>query len=136
MDSKTRRGFLEACVLTAVNERESYGYQIIRDVPAALGLTESTLYPLLKRLEAAHYISVRSAEHNGRLRKYYRTTDEGKARISDFLADWPDIEAVYRYVAKEQQSADTERIPVDTAHLTDSTATHLTDPTTDDKDAS
>lgn len=136
MDSKTRRGFLEACVLTAVNERESYGYQIIRDVPAALGLTESTLYPLLKRLEAAHCISVRSAEHNGRLRKYYRTTDEGKARIADFLADWPDIEAVYRYVAGGQQSADTERIPFDTAHPTDSAATHPTDPTTDDKDAS
>lgn len=151
MDSKTRRGFLEACVLTAVNERESYGYQIIRDVPAALGLTESTLYPLLKRLEAAHCISVRSAEHNGRLRKYYRTTDEGKARIEDFLADWPDIEAVYRYVAGERQRADTECIPVGAVDPVDSAAAYPTDSsttnsntpdsdtdnrTTDDKDAS
>lgn len=143
MDSKTRRGFLEACVLTAVSTRESYGYQIIRDVPAALGLTESTLYPLLKRLEAAHCISVRSAEHNGRLRKYYRTTDEGRARIADFLADWPDIEAVYRYVAGEQQGADAERIPVDTTDPVNSPPANstATDPNTDnfatdDKDAS
>ena len=61
-----KRGFLEACVLAAVSGEESYGYQIVKDVPASMGLTESTLYPLLKRLEKAGYITARSAEHNGR----------------------------------------------------------------------
>ena len=60
-----KRGFLEACVLAAVSGEESYGYQIVKDVPASMGLTESTLYPLLKRLEKAGCITARSAEHNG-----------------------------------------------------------------------
>lgn len=137
MDSKTRRGFLEACVLTAVDGRESYGYQIIRDVPAALGLTESTLYPLLKRLEAAHCISVRSAEHNGRLRKYYRITDEGKARIADFLADWPDIEAVYRYVAGERPGTPDQPTSLATDENDENNTNNTNDKDdTDDKDAS
>lgn len=77
MEAQMKRGFLEACVLAAVSGEESYGYQIVKDVPASMGLTESTLYPLLKRLEKAGCITARSAEHNGRLRRYYRITDAG-----------------------------------------------------------
>nr|WP_255375106.1 PadR family transcriptional regulator [Collinsella sp. An271] len=70
----------------------------MRDVPASMGLTESTLYPLLKRLEKAGCITVRSAEHNGRLRKYYRITEAGRTRIDEFLAEWPSVQEIYRYV--------------------------------------
>ena len=84
MEAQMKRGFLEACVLAAVSGDESYGYQIVKDVPASMGLTESTLYPLLKRLEKAGCITARSAEHNGRLRRYYRITD---ARASTSF--WP-----------------------------------------------
>lgn len=93
-----KRGFLEACVLAAVSGEESYGYQIVKDVPASMGLTESTLYPLLKRLEKAGCITARSAEHNGRLRRYYRITDAGRERIAEFLAEWPSVQEIYRYV--------------------------------------
>ena len=65
MEAQMKRGFLEACVLAAVSGEESYGYQIVKDVPASMGLTESTLYPLLKRLEKAGCITARSAEHDG-----------------------------------------------------------------------
>ena len=57
MEAQMKRGFLEACVLAAVSGEESYGYQIVKDVPASMGLTESTLYPLLKRLEKAGCIT-------------------------------------------------------------------------------
>ncbi len=100
MDAQMKRGFLEACVLGVLSRGESYGYQIIKDVPATLGLTESTLYPLLKRLEGAGCIAVRSAEHNGRLRKYYRITKEGRARVAAFLAEWSEVEALYRFVGE------------------------------------
>ena len=100
MDAQLKRGFIEACVLVAVYEQESYGYQIIRDVPAVLGLTESTLYPVLKRLEAAGHVSARSAEHNGRLRKYYRITDSGRARLAAFVAERAEIEEVYAYIGR------------------------------------
>ena len=98
MDAQMKRGFLEACVLALLSRGESYGYQIIKDVPPSLGLTESTLYPLLKRLEGAGCIAVRSAEHNGRLRKYYRVTKEGRARVEAFVEEWNEVEAIYRFV--------------------------------------
>lgn len=98
MDAQMKRGFLEACVLATLERRESYGYQIIKDVPASLGLTESSLYPLLKRLQGADMISVRTAEHNGRLRKYYRITAAGRERLAAFLAEQDEIRGLYRYV--------------------------------------
>ena len=102
MEAQLKRGFIEACVLATVAGRESYGYQIVKDAPAALELTESTLYPVLKRLEQAGCIMARSAEHNGRLRKYYRITDAGRARIEEFLAAWPAVQDIYRYVEGAQ----------------------------------
>ena len=81
MDAQMKRGFLEVCVLASIGRQDSYGYQIVKDVPAVLNLTESTLYPLLKRLEAAGLLTVYSVEHGGRLRKYYRITDAGRAHI-------------------------------------------------------
>ena len=59
MEAQMKRGFLEACVLAAVSGEESYGYQIVKDVPAGMGLTESTLYPLLKRLEKKGFVERR-----------------------------------------------------------------------------
>lgn len=96
-----KRGFLEACVLASMREEESYGYQIIKDVPDSLDLTESTLYPLLKRLEVAECLSVRTAEHNGRLRKYYRITRKGLERINEFVSEWNTVNEIYRYVLGE-----------------------------------
>ncbi|MDO4289965.1 MAG: PadR family transcriptional regulator [Eggerthellaceae bacterium] len=98
MDAQMKRGFLEACVLATLCDGESYGYRIIKDVPKSLALTESTLYPLLKRLEGGGLIAVRSAEHNGRLRKYYRITDEGTRHIEGFLDEREGVLALYRFV--------------------------------------
>lgn len=98
MDPQLKRGFLESCVLAALARQDSYGYQIIKDVPDQLGLTESTLYPILKRLEQAQCLIVYSVEHNGRLRKYYRITEAGVARLNEFIAEWPDIVAFHDYI--------------------------------------
>lgn len=98
MDAQMKRGFLEACVLSTLCRKESYGYQIVKDVPDILGLTESTLYPLLKRLEAAESISVRAVEHNGRLRKYYRTTEKGRIVLESFFREKQEVMQIYRYI--------------------------------------
>lgn len=103
MDAQLKRGFLEACVLASIREKDSYGYQIIKEVPMSLDLTESTLYPLLKRLEAAGFLTVRTVEHNGRLRKYYRITAEGLARIDEFVSEWDEISGIYHYIRGESR---------------------------------
>lgn len=101
MDIQLKRGLLDVCVLAAIKDQESYGYQIIKDMKPYLALSESTLYTILKRLETANMLTVRTAEHGGRLRKYYRITDAGKRRIEEFKADWKEILAIYRFVTKE-----------------------------------
>lgn len=101
MDTQLRKGILDVCVLAAIKNGETYGYKIIKDVKPYIELSESTLYTILKRLETADMITVRSAEHNGRLRKYYRITDQGLKRIDDFKNEWVEILAIYRFIIKE-----------------------------------
>ena len=100
MDAQMKRGFLEVCVLASINRQDSYGYQIVKDVHAILNLTESTLYPLLKRLEAAGLLTTYSVEHSGRLRKYYRITEAGVRHIDEFLHERDDVVSIYDYVKR------------------------------------
>ena len=69
-------------------------------------LSESTLYTILKRLESAQMLTVRTAEHGGRLRKYYRITEEGVRRIEEFKEDWKEIFSIYQFVTKEDEKND------------------------------
>ena len=101
MDIQLKRGLLDVCVLAAIKNQDSYGYQIIKDMKPYLDLSESTLYTILKRLESVHMLTVRTAEHNGRLRKYYHITAEGLRRIADFKEEWEEILSIYRFVTKE-----------------------------------
>ena len=100
MDVQLKRGLLDVCVLAAIKNEDSYGYQIIKDMKPYLALSESTLYTILKRLETANMLTVRTAEHGGRLRKYYRITDAGRKRIEDFKNEWEEIVSIYRFVSK------------------------------------
>ena len=104
MDIQMKRGLLDVCVLAAIQGEDSYGYQIIKDIKPYVDVSESTLYPILRRLEEGRLLTVRSVEHNGRLRKYYHITDAGKARIEDFKEDWREMEKIYRFIIKEGQA--------------------------------
>ena len=101
MDVQLKRGLLDVCVLAAIKNEDSYGYKIIKDMKPYIELSESTLYTILKRLENAKMLTVRTAEHGGRLRKYYSITAEGLKRIDDFKDEWNEILSIYRFVTKE-----------------------------------
>ena len=101
MDIQLKRGLLDVCVLAAIKDEDSYGYKIIKDMKPYIELSESTLYTILKRLETANMLTVRTAEHGGRLRKYYRITEEGIRRIEEFKVEWKEIMSIYKFVAKE-----------------------------------
>ena len=101
MDIQLKRGLLDVCVLAAIRSEDSYGYKIIKDMKPYIELSESTLYTILKRLETSKMLTVRTAEHDGRLRKYYHITDEGLKRIDEFRDDWQEILSIYRFVTKE-----------------------------------
>ena len=99
MDAQLKKGLIEICVLVVLNQQDSYGYQIIKDISDYAELSESTLYPILKRLEAGEFVTTYSIEHNSRLRKYYHITDKGKLRIEEFLVEWQDVQKVYEFIA-------------------------------------
>lgn len=101
MDIQLKRGLLDVCVLAAIKNEDSYGYQIIKDLKPYVELSESTLYPILRRLEMAQLLTVWSAEHNGRLRKYYRITPAGLARIDEFKEEWGEIVSIYTFIVRE-----------------------------------
>lgn len=101
MDIQLKRGLLDVCVLKAIKDAPSYGYQIIKDLKPYVELSESTLYTILKRLETGEMLTVKTAEHGGRLRKYYSITKAGVNRIAEFKEEWNEIMSIYRFIIKE-----------------------------------
>ncbi|MBO5321361.1 MAG: PadR family transcriptional regulator [Clostridia bacterium] len=106
MDIQLKRGLLDVCVLASIKNEDSYGYKIIKDMKPYIELSESTLYTILKRLESANMLTVRTAEHGGRLRKYYHITEHGLKRIEDFKNEWREILSIYKFVTKEDEGND------------------------------
>ena len=104
MDAQLRRGVLDVCVLRSLCEGDSYGYRIIKDISPYVTISESTLYPILKRLESMGCLTVYSVEHSGRLRKYYFITPLGLQRIEEFKEEWREIISIYEFVCREEQS--------------------------------
>ena len=101
MDTQIKRGLLDILVLAAIKTEDSYGFKIIKDIKPYLTISESTLYPILRRLEESGCLTVNSMEHNGRLRKYYHITDGGRSKINTFADEWKEIMAIYDYVVRE-----------------------------------
>lgn len=102
MDVQLKRGLLDVCVLAAIKNEDSYGYQIIKDLKPYVELSESTLYTILKRLESTQMLTVRSSEHDGRLRKYYHITQKGQDRIEEFRSDFQGILSLYQFITREE----------------------------------
>ena len=100
MDAQLKKGLLEICVLRALRERESYGYKIISDLEPTIKISESTLYPILKRWEGEKAVTVRTETHNGRLRKYFKITKLGEEKLADFIAGMEEFQKISDYIVK------------------------------------
>lgn len=104
MDAQLKKGLLEVCVLSAIDEAESYGYKIISDLAPYIEISESTLYPILRRLEALGAVTTRSAEHNGRLRKYFKITSMGEKKIEEFIESMAEFKKAGEYITKRKRN--------------------------------
>lgn len=98
MDTQRKKGLLDICVLAILNRGPSYGYLIIRKVSECIEVSESTLYPILKRLEQSGSLVTYRWEYNGRMRKYYEITDIGRRKIQEFLDEWEEMQNIYHFV--------------------------------------
>lgn len=98
MDVQIKKGVLDACVLDALKDGESYGYKIITDLKDVIEVSESTLYPILKRLESSGALETYSKEFNGRLRRYYTLTDAGRKKLAEYRQDFEAIITIYKRI--------------------------------------
>ena len=98
LDAQLKRGLLDVCVLAVLRRGDSYGYQMIKDLSCCIRISESTLYPILRRLESSECLTTYSVEHSGRLRRFYRITDSGRKQLDEFMESWREIAAVYDFV--------------------------------------
>lgn len=107
MDTQRKKGVLDVCVLAVLAKGPSYGYKIVGDVSQCIEISESTLYPILRRLEASGCLATEQHRHGGRTRKYFQLTPAGQGRIQEFLAEWEEMQGIYHFVAensKEEQN--------------------------------
>ena len=86
----TGAALLDAIVLAVVSrEREgTYGYKITQDVRVAIEVSESTLYPVLRRLQKDECLEVYDVQHDGRNRRYYKLTEKGMVQLNLYLNEW------------------------------------------------
>ncbi|CAM2927792.1 MULTISPECIES: PadR family transcriptional regulator [Streptococcus] len=79
---------IEFLILAILEKEDSYGYEISQTIKLVAAIKESTLYPILKKLGQAGYVSNYSQEHQGRKRKYYALTTEGKEHLTYLKLQW------------------------------------------------
>ena len=102
IDPQQKCGLLDSCVLGVLYRGESHGYQIVKDLLSCIDISESTLYPILRRLETDGCLTVRSVEHNGRLRKLYTITERGLRRLDSFLSSEEEVIGIYDFVRRQR----------------------------------
>jgi len=82
---------LEGCVLSLLSEEDAYGYNLTQQVKTSLGVSESTLYPVMRRLQTGGYLTVYDVPHSGRNRRYYKITPKGHDKLKECIGKWRDF---------------------------------------------
>ena len=104
MQIQLKKGLLDIIVLTSLIDNDSYGYKIIQDVSKIIVVSESTLYPILRRLEISECLSTYTKEYNGRLRKYYRLQRTGYEKIKSFIEEWGEVKDIYEFIINKMNN--------------------------------
>lgn len=94
MDAQLKKGLIDIYVLALVKNEDTYGYKLLQDVKEGFDVSESTLYPVLRRLEMQGCLSTYYIEHNGRLRKYYKITNVGTLKFDEYKQHCVDIKKI------------------------------------------
>ena len=79
---------LDACVLGVLSREDTYGYILTQNVRQIMSISESTLYPVLRRLQKDEYLTTYDKAYQGRNRRYYKITDKGKEQFEEYIKEW------------------------------------------------
>ncbi len=100
MDSQQKKGLLELMVLASLKYEDSYGYDIKQNINDVMEISESTLYPILRRLEKQKLLETYQTIYNSRVRKYYRITKEGINKLKESENDFRQVKTIYDYILR------------------------------------
>ena len=106
MDTQLKRGVLDALVLSTLLKADSYGYQIIKDISPHTTLSESTLYPVLRRLQKNGSLETYDMPYMGRNRRYYRITESGRELLKNYRAEWREYKGQIDHFLSEEDNYD------------------------------
>ncbi len=79
---------VEFIILSVIEREDSYGYEISQTVKLASNIKESTLYPILRKLEQNGFVTTYNREYQGRNRKYYSITESGRVQLEFLRDEW------------------------------------------------
>ena len=82
---------LDACVLSVLGKEDTYGYHLTQTLKDTIEISESTLYPVLRRLQKEDYLSAYDMPWQGRNRRYYKITEKGLSRVVEYGKAWLDF---------------------------------------------
>jgi PadR family transcriptional regulator PadR len=100
MDIQLKKGLLELMVLASIKYEDSYGYKIIQDISSIIEVSESTLYPILKRLEKQKLVKSYNTTYNSRIRKYYKIITKGREKLSKATEDYEEVKRMYAFIKR------------------------------------
>lgn len=100
MDIQLKKGLLDLMVLASIKYEDSYGYKIIQDISPIINISESTLYPILKRLEKQKLVTIYKTTYNSRIRKYYKINQNGLDKLKESIDGFDEIKKMYEYIKR------------------------------------
>lgn len=79
---------LDTCVLSVLMKEDMYGYNLTQNIKDIITISESTLYPVLRRLEKENYLTTYDQAFQGRNRRYYQITELGTEKLQEYKNEW------------------------------------------------
>ncbi|MDF2675545.1 MAG: transcriptional regulator [Clostridiales bacterium] len=92
MNIQFKKGVLELCVLSMLEQKDCYGYELVEEISKNIDMSDGTIYPLLRRLKDEGYFTTYLQEsQEGPPRKYYKITDEGRRIKGELVSEWTEF---------------------------------------------
>ena len=104
MGFKIESSLLDACALAILSRGDTYGYEVTQQMKNSIDISESTLYPVLRRLQKEGLCRTYDQPHQGRNRRYYSITEKGRSKLSEYQSQWNDYRsAIERLLYSDEQ---------------------------------